>query len=333
MELWWKLNGCTPHYAIWHTLHQKWIIRSSFDVYLYPQNWTTYSFWCPAVEWKVLMMTSSNENIFRVTGHLCGEFTGPGEFPTQRPVTRIFDVSLICVWINGWINNREAGDLRRYRAHSDVIVMCCGYSFCEPLPLRGMLLWGCHMSSICPWLFCVLWCNEKHNRMASICMEFRNNVWLYWDQRQCNRIYKNLSHVAPSVKCYSQFICISNGNDTDSKVDHIDINSINHNPLPAFLDCKSSIHTQLCISSVTITRSKNTYILYVCAEQISYLTVFEGFEIQYAWQGTQTCRLCFYSCGPICTSRLAHKHSLQSFIRRYTIFSIDSIYCTVVVGY
>ena len=31
--------------------------------------------------------------------------------------------SLICVWINGWVNNREAGDLRRYRAHSDVIVM------------------------------------------------------------------------------------------------------------------------------------------------------------------------------------------------------------------
>ena len=37
-------------------------------------------------------MTSSNENIFRVTGPLCGEFTGPGEFPTQRPVTRSFDV-------------------------------------------------------------------------------------------------------------------------------------------------------------------------------------------------------------------------------------------------
>ena len=37
-------------------------------------------------------MTSSNGNIFRVTGHLCGEFTGPGEFPAQRPVTRSFDV-------------------------------------------------------------------------------------------------------------------------------------------------------------------------------------------------------------------------------------------------
>ena len=31
--------------------------------------------------------------------------------------------SLICIWINGWVNNREAGDLRRYRAHYDIIVM------------------------------------------------------------------------------------------------------------------------------------------------------------------------------------------------------------------
>ena len=31
--------------------------------------------------------------------------------------------SLICVWINYWVNNGEAGDLRRYRVHCDVIVM------------------------------------------------------------------------------------------------------------------------------------------------------------------------------------------------------------------
>ena len=41
---------------------------------------------------QCVMMTSSNGNIFRVTGPLCGEFTGPGVFPTQRPVTRSFDV-------------------------------------------------------------------------------------------------------------------------------------------------------------------------------------------------------------------------------------------------
>ena len=48
-------------------------------------------------------MTSSNGNIFRVTG--------PSVF------------SLICEWTNCWANNREAVDLRIHRAHYDVTVM------------------------------------------------------------------------------------------------------------------------------------------------------------------------------------------------------------------
>ena len=31
--------------------------------------------------------------------------------------------SLICAWINGWVNNGEAGDLRHHRAHYGVTVM------------------------------------------------------------------------------------------------------------------------------------------------------------------------------------------------------------------
>ena len=31
--------------------------------------------------------------------------------------------SLIYAWINDWVNNREAGDLRRQHGHYDVIVM------------------------------------------------------------------------------------------------------------------------------------------------------------------------------------------------------------------
>ena len=34
--------------------------------------------------------------------------------------------SLICAWINGLVNNGEAGDLRRHSAHFDVAVMYCG---------------------------------------------------------------------------------------------------------------------------------------------------------------------------------------------------------------
>ena len=49
----------------------------------------------------------------------------PGEFPAQRPVTRSFHVFFDLRLNKPLSNNREAGDLRRYRPHYDVIVMCC----------------------------------------------------------------------------------------------------------------------------------------------------------------------------------------------------------------
>ena len=47
----------------------------------------------------------------------------PVNFPHKGQWRGALIFALICVWINGWVNNREAGDLRRYRAHYDVIVM------------------------------------------------------------------------------------------------------------------------------------------------------------------------------------------------------------------
>ena len=35
--------------------------------------------------------------------------------------------SLICAWINGWLNNRDAGDLRRHGAHYDVTVIIANH--------------------------------------------------------------------------------------------------------------------------------------------------------------------------------------------------------------
>ena len=61
--------------------------------------------------------------------------------------------SLICVWINSWANNGEAGDLRRYRAHHDIIVMWLNF-------LRASYITSCQ-SSVYNW-------QEPHRVMDDI---------------------------------------------------------------------------------------------------------------------------------------------------------------------
>ena len=69
-------------------------------------------------------MTSSNGNIFRVTDPLCGEFTGHRWITlTKASIAELWCFLWSAPWINGWVNNREAGDLRRHRAHHDVIIL------------------------------------------------------------------------------------------------------------------------------------------------------------------------------------------------------------------
>ena len=50
----------------------------------------------------------------------------PFDSPHKSQWRGAFMFSLICVWINDWVNTREAGNLRRYHAHYDVIVMTIG---------------------------------------------------------------------------------------------------------------------------------------------------------------------------------------------------------------
>ena len=105
--------------------HRKLVADDHFcNVIMYKCH--VYTFWelrrCSYIRGLFTMMTSSNGNIFRVTCHLAGNSLASGEFPAQSQWRIALMFSLICVWINGWVN-REAGDLRRYRAHYDVTVM------------------------------------------------------------------------------------------------------------------------------------------------------------------------------------------------------------------
>ena len=65
--------------------------------------------------------------------------------------------SMSCIWINGWINNREAGRLRRYRAHYDVIVMRSGDD--TNIFFLGYVIalgwwWSCLMQELIKLLLC-----------------------------------------------------------------------------------------------------------------------------------------------------------------------------------
>ena len=52
-----------------------------------------------------------------------GIHRSPVNFPHKGQRRGALMFSLICSWINSWVNNREAGDLRRHRAHYYVIVV------------------------------------------------------------------------------------------------------------------------------------------------------------------------------------------------------------------
>ena len=68
-------------------------------------------------------MTSSNGNIFRVTGILCGNSPVTGESPHKGQWRGALVFPLICVWTNSRAKTGNAGDLRRHRTHYNVIQM------------------------------------------------------------------------------------------------------------------------------------------------------------------------------------------------------------------
>ena len=96
------------------------------------------------VHYQPYMMTSSNGNIFPVTGLLCGEFAGHRWIPlTQRLVTRSFDVLF-----NLRLNQQLSKQLWRrwFKTPSPPLWRHCdGYTSVRSDPIRGILT-----AIICP---------------------------------------------------------------------------------------------------------------------------------------------------------------------------------------
>ena len=71
----------------------------------------------------LFMMTSSNGNFPRYWPFVRGIHRSTVNFPHKGQWCGALMFSLICVWTNGWVNNRDAGDLRHHRVHYDATVM------------------------------------------------------------------------------------------------------------------------------------------------------------------------------------------------------------------
>ena len=79
-----------------------------------------------------------------------GSHRSPVNSPHKGQWCRALMFSLICAWINGWINNREAGHFRRHRAHFDVIVMPVDQTlcyFCSRNSRANTFEWGSNLLS------------------------------------------------------------------------------------------------------------------------------------------------------------------------------------------
>ena len=70
----------------------------------------------------------------------------PVNFPHKGQWRGTLMFSLIYAWINDWVNNREAGDLRRQHGHYDVIVM--GKYGALVYTQRNCWRYGCRMHPV-----------------------------------------------------------------------------------------------------------------------------------------------------------------------------------------
>ena len=109
--------------------------------------------------------------------------------------------SLICAWINSWVNNSEAGDLRCHRAHYDVSVM----------------LWWCH--HLDKWHYWPFECGihqspvhfQPKDQYCSTLMVSLFLAWSFWINNPVAGKMRCNAHVTPPylVMCLCTMINLS----------------------------------------------------------------------------------------------------------------------------
>ena len=109
-------------WKIW-SVEIQFLIRSRQVLHMTGQHSCQYIKNCLRTNWNFLWWRHQMETFFALQA-LCAENSPvSGEFPAQSQWRGALVFSLICAWINGRVNNGQAGDLRRHCTHNDVTLM------------------------------------------------------------------------------------------------------------------------------------------------------------------------------------------------------------------
>ena len=79
-------------------------------------------------------------------------------------------------WINGWVNNHEAGDLRRQCPHYDVIVMKSSSTF-SAANISGNVLWLLQLHDTIQMKLDYTWINYDHDNTVETLYNTVNFCW------------------------------------------------------------------------------------------------------------------------------------------------------------
>ena len=112
-------------YHITQSQMKQWQINNVF-VSLHPYcffNFTLWNYFKTEVIKKKSHKSWWRKHFPRCWPFVRGIHLSPVNSPYKGQWRGTLMFSLICAWINDWVNNGETGDLRRHRAHYDVIVM------------------------------------------------------------------------------------------------------------------------------------------------------------------------------------------------------------------
>ena len=121
---WHKFNLTNPtmHLPISH--NAPFVTEMCTHVHISVTKWCIVVYLsCGILPWPPPMMASSNGNTSALLALCAGNSPVIGEFPSQRPVTRSFDVFFDLHLMYGWVNIHEAGALTHHRTLYDITVM------------------------------------------------------------------------------------------------------------------------------------------------------------------------------------------------------------------